>query len=114
MSNTEFISYQPTEGQSYSGIVTFRRHGKDILRYKWVAKKDGKGHFASAPSLKIVDEEGERYLPSHLVDSRSDHEEMESILRKGINATIMGKQPIQMSASVLQRTPTSDSDDLPF
>lgn len=113
MANTEFISYQPTSGQSYSGIVTFRRHGKDILRYKWVAKKDGKGHFASSPSLKIVDEEGERYLPSHLVDSRADNEEMEDILRKGINATIMGKPVIQMSASALQPS-SSESDDLPF
>ena len=110
--STEFISYQPVSGQNYLGVITIRRHGKDILCYKWVAKKDGKGFFASAPSLKIVDDEGERYVPGHLVDSRSDDAEMQDIIRRGVNAAINGKRPIQMSSSALQ--PSSNLDDCPF
>lgn len=116
---TEFISYEPTSGQSYEGIITFMRHGKDLLRYKWVAKKDGKGHFASPPSMKLVDEEGERYVGSHLVDSRSDDEEMQAILRKGVNAylQVKGVRPIQMEQSTFTNQSSyqpKQNDDCPF
>ena len=116
---TQFIKYQPVLGQSYDGIVTFTRNGTDILRYKWVPKKDGKSHFLASSSIKLVDEEGERYLSSHEIDSKIEWEEIDTILREGIKKTLQvkGIRPIQMEQSTFATQPSYEpkqNDDCPF
>lgn len=115
MAACEFKSYQPTPGEKYLGIVTVKRHN-DIIRFKWVAKKDGKGCFASSCSIKIVEDGQDVYLPAFLLDSLTEREEMDTIIRRGVNAAIAeqtGRPQIQMSASALQPEP-SNLDDCPF
>jgi len=117
--NTEFIKYIPVHGQSYDGIVVFSRNGKDILRYKWVPKKDGKGHFLASSSIKLVNEDGEKYLPSHEIDSKIEWEEIDTILREGIRQALQvkGIRPVQMEQSTFASSPSYEpkqADDCPF
>lgn len=114
MAMCEFVSYQETANEKHLGIVTVKVYGKILLRFKWVQKKDASGCFASTPSLKVVDEEGERYIPSVIIDSRSDEDEVNSCIRKGIAASKAKPVAPKMAtqASVFEGEP--QQDECPF
>jgi hypothetical protein len=112
----EFISYEPVTGQNYLGIVTIKRHG-DYHRLKWVARKDGKGEFSTACSIKRVDGDGEKWLECFVIDSRYEQEQVEQIIRKCVNEALNhAAKPMQMSGSALQppNMPDVDPGECPF
>ncbi len=119
MAACEFIKYIPVENEKYLGIVTVKRKG-DLLRFKWVLKKDGKGTFPSACSIKMVQEGQDVYLPAFVLDSMQEKEEMDEIIRVGVNKTIAelkGRPQIQMQQSVFTDQPSYEpkqSDECPF
>lgn len=83
MNKFEFLSYIPTPGEKHLGIATVRIYGKIICRYKIVPTKDGSSYFPAAPSVKIGDGE-QPYKSAFELDSRSEHEELTDIVKKGV------------------------------
>lgn len=119
MAVAEFVSYQETKNEKHLGIVTVKLYGKLILRFKWMERKDGKGCFPNAPSYKIVEDGEERYIPAILLDSRSEQEELEHLIRNGVKAvtSVKGIRPVQMEQSAFVTQPSyqpKQNDDCPF
>lgn len=84
--NFEYISYQKApEEEKYLGIITLRVLKSFIVRYKIILTKDGKGYFPASPSLKIVDEIGERYVPSFYLDSHTENDSLMQFIRDKIS-----------------------------
>jgi hypothetical protein len=112
MNTFEFLSYIETPAEKYLGVASLKCWGKIVLRFKIVATKDGKGTFPACASYKIIDESGERYIPAFIVDSRSEQEEIEHVIRNGVKRTLSGNVPhttnVAMSASI------QDDGDVPF
>lgn len=88
MSKFEFLSYTPTPQEKHIGIATVKIYDKIILRYKIIPNKDGSGFFAVSSSLKISDDQGERYLSSFMLDSNSENEELVAIVRANVKKQI--------------------------
>lgn len=115
MNICEFISYVKTPLEKHLGIATVKLYGKIILRFKIVQTKDGKSTFPNAASYKITDDSGERYIPAFMLDSRSEQEEVENIIRVGVKKSLLehpqhqSHAPIQMSGSIVD-----DMSDVPF
>lgn len=77
MNKFEFIAYTPTPGEKHEGIAEVRINGPVvvILRYKIVARKDGKGYFPACAGYKMPHRcEGQEYDEAFLIDSRSDND----------------------------------------
>ena len=82
MTQFEFVKYEETPGEKYLGIATVKAYGKIILRYKIVQTKDGQGYFPAAASYKLPAVDGEdTYVSCFLIDSRSDEEELQRLIR---------------------------------
>lgn len=83
MSNIEFLKYEETPGEKHFGIATVRLYGKVVLRYKIVPNRDGTGFFPCAASYKMpaAGGEPERYVPSFILDSNSEKDEVEGIIK---------------------------------
>lgn len=108
MANFEFINYTATPGEKHLGIATIKMYGKLIARFKIIANKDGRGIFPAPACYKMTDETGERWIDCLMVDSRSEHEEMETVIRHGVKKALqVVVQPIKMESSVLH-------DECPF
>ena len=120
MTQFEFISYTPVQGEKHLGIAAIKLYGKIILRYKIVQGKDGKGFFPSAPNYKITDESGERWVSGFMLDSRSENEEVEGIIRNGVNRAMHGPKPTMATQGTIFPPSTgfgaapSSNDDCPF
>lgn len=142
MQQFEFLSYIPTPTEKYAGVVTIRILGKScqnpncqnhnnnmniIQRFKWQERKDGKGFFSCSPSLKITEDGQESYEPSFYMDSRTEQEALEKIIRYGVNQYIKKNiTQIKMEGSIndysydnpdptiSSNTSPRDLDNMPF
>jgi len=93
-SNFQFISYTPTPTDQYMlGIAKIKLYGKIELRYKHVKTKDGSGSFFTSATYSMVDPntQEKKYVPCFLIDSRSDEEEIQDIIRDGMNRVLKQK-----------------------
>jgi len=86
MSQFEFMKYEPTPSEKHMGIATVKAfEGKITLRYKIVPNKDGSGFFPASASYKMPQVSGEDvYIGAFLLDSRSDEEEMNALIRANV------------------------------
>src|SRR5574337_1808869 len=100
MTSVQFINYTPTPGEKHMGIATIKLYNRIVLRYKIVPNKDGSGYFPTSASYKIVDEQGERYVSAFVIDSNSEKEEIEGIIRANVKKAIA--QPSVFSQPVAQ------------
>jgi hypothetical protein len=118
--NFEFLDYLPTPGEKHLGIARVKCWGKIVLRYKIVPKKDGGGVFPGCASYKVVDGGEETYVPAFVLDSNSDREDVEALIRKGVrpylNGGIQGEQSVHQEQSVpfIQRPEYNQNNGLPF
>jgi len=87
--NIQFLGYTPTPNEKHLGIASVKIHGI-ILKYKIVPTKDGKGSFPCAPSYKITDEQGERYVSAFMLDSVSENEEIITIIKQNVRKYMDG------------------------
>lgn len=90
MTQMEFISYIPTPQEKHFGIATVKLYGKIILRYKIANNKDNTNFYSSAPACKIVQDGADRYLPAHLLDSRSENDDLEAFIRMNVRKAMEG------------------------
>lgn len=106
MSQFEFIKYEPTPGEKHLGIATVKAfEGKITLRYKIVPNKDGSGFFPASASYKLPSNGGEDvYIGAFLLDSRSDEEEMNAIIRANVKNQMKGNVA-QPSAFATEEVP---------
>lgn len=83
MSQIEFLKYEPVQGEKHFGIATVRLYGKVVLRYKIVPNRDGTGYFPCAASYKMpaTADEAERFVPSFVIDSNYDKDEIETLIK---------------------------------
>lgn len=126
MNTFEFKSYTPLENDPYMlGIAKVKLYGRLVAYFKHVKTKDGQGTFFCAPTIGTKDAMGEKkYLPAFLLDSRDDEEELDQVIRKGVNAVLAQRhapQPMVYPHGLVQpaAAPTSMSDsviqaDCPF
>lgn len=83
--NFEFCDFTATPGEKYLGIAKIKFYGKIVLRYKIVPKKDGSGYFPVPASIKMPSDDGvDNYVSCFTVDSNSDKEDIEELIRKNI------------------------------
>lgn len=80
----EFIDYTPTPGEKHLGLAKVKCWGKIVLRFKIVPTKDGSGAFPAAASYKIVENGADRYVPAFILDSNSDKEDLEGLIKSNI------------------------------
>ncbi len=78
----EFIKYEPTPQEKHLGIATVKLYGKIIARYKIVPTKDGTSFFPAAASYK----EGDRYESCLILDSNSEKEELDAMIKANVRA----------------------------
>lgn len=107
MSSFEFVKYEATPGEKYLGVATVKAYGKIVLRYKIVPNKDGSGFFPAAASYKLPSNGGEDvYVSSFLLDSRSEEEEMNAVIRANVKPRLgSGQMPVSASAFNDQEVP---------
>lgn len=94
----EFMKYDATPMEKYIGIATVKLHGKIVLRYKIVPKKDGSGYFPTAASYKIPGDGGvDQYIAAFMLDSNFEKEEVEKLIMSNVKR-IMAQQPTSFNA----------------
>lgn len=87
MNKFEFIKYEPTPSEKHLGIATVKLYGKIIARFKIVNTKDGSTFFPASPSLKL----GESYVNAITLDSNSEKEELDAIIKSNVKAILNGE-----------------------
>lgn len=124
----EFIDYIATPEEKHLGIARVKAWGKIVLRFKIVPTKDGSSFFPAAASYKIIENGTERYVPAFILDSNSDKEDLESLIKSNVRRFTLGasidfKGTSKGSADInypspVNNTPTAQGfptqDDLPF
>ncbi len=80
----EFIEYVPTPGEKHLGIAKVKCWGRIVLRYKIVPTKDGSGYFPVPASYKLVENGTDRYVPAFILDSNSDKEDLEGLIKSNV------------------------------
>lgn len=89
MNKFEFIKYEPTPSEKHLGVATVKLYGKLIAKFKIVPTKDGQNFFPAAPSLKI----GEQYHNCLMLDSNSEKEELDNLIKHHVKAILNGAKP---------------------
>lgn len=125
-SDIQFKKYTPTpQDQYHLGIVEIVIYEKIILRYKHVKTKDGKGDFFAAPSYTLTDGGEKRYIQSIFLDSRSDDEMLQDVMRQGMkqhfnsnsvheNQSAYTQQPTTQFYQSLSTQSSYNNQPLPF
>lgn len=109
-SEFQFISYTPAHYEdNMLGIAKVKAYGKIELRYKHLKKKDGGGTFFSIANYALTDDGEKKYIPSFLIDSRSDEEMLMDCLRSGVKKVLQSS-----SAHSTQAQGVAMNDQLPF
>lgn len=85
----EFMDYVATPAEKHHGIVRIKAFGKIVLRYKIMPKKDGSGWFPICASYKIPGPEGDSYVSAFVLDSNSDKEDVEALIRANVKRHIV-------------------------
>lgn len=106
----EFIKYEPTPQEKHLGIATVKLYGKLIARYKIIPTKDGASFFPASGSLKI----GERYESCLTLDSNSDKEELDSLIKTYVRSIQGGGQAVQPPPRQPQYEQMSFTSECPF
>jgi hypothetical protein len=118
MNKFEFLNYIPTPGEKHLGIATVRIYGKIIFRFKIVPTKDGTSFFPAAPSVKIG--EGDQpYKSAFEMDSRSEHEELNDMIKKNVKQAMLPILPMPVpnmynQPNFFPQAPIQQSNDLPY
>lgn len=103
-----FMDYLPTPLEKHLGIVKIKAWGKIVLRYKIVQKKDGHGFFPVAASYKLPGDQGEEtYVSAFVLDSNSDKEEVETLIRSKLKV-ILSKPEQKVSQNFSSPSPWTD------
>ncbi len=105
MRNFEFISYIPTPNDQYGmlGIAKAKAYGKIELRFKHLKTKDGTSSFFCMSNYTMVDAMGEKkYLPCIMIDSRTEEEELQEVMREGVNR-VLSQRSAQPNAAIPQQ-----------
>lgn len=81
----EILDYLPTPAEKYAGIVRVKATLKGTFRFKIQPRKDGAGHFPAVASIKGPDENNAAsYLPSFVIDSASEREDLDHAIGQAI------------------------------
>lgn len=114
-SDIKFKRYTPTPNDQYHlGIVEVAIYDKIIMRFKHVKTKDGKGDFYAAPSYTLTDGPEKRYLQAFMLDSRSDDDMLQDVMREGVRHQLSNSSVHGMPAQSIQTTNTTSIEQLPF
>jgi len=106
----EFIKYEPTPQEKHLGIATVKLYGKIIARYKIVPTKDGTSFFPAAASYKV----GDRYESCLILDSNSEKEELDAMIKANVRSIQGGGQISQTTQRQPQYEQTSFINECPF
>ena len=106
MNKFEFLSYNATPGEKTLGIAKVKIYGRIIALFKIVATKDGASFFPAAPSLKL----GENYCSAFQLDSTSEKEELDNLIKSSVKIAMNGTQAIKQP----EYAQTSFLDSVPF
>lgn len=77
MEKFEYLGFTPTPAEKHEGIAEIKINGPVVvvLRYKIVARKDGKGYFPACAGYKMPNRpEGSEYDEAFMIDSRTDND----------------------------------------
>lgn len=117
----EFIEYVSTPNEKHFGIVKVKAYNKIVLRYKIMPKKDGSGVFPVCASYKVSDSEGDKYVSAFVIDSNSDKEEIESLIRQNVKKYINSALsqpytpiPAQSKFEESQKSIAQENEEIPF
>ncbi len=114
MSNFEFISYLSTPQEKHLGIATVKMYNKIILRYKIVLGKDGVTFFPASASYKISDQSGDRYISAFTLDSLSEKEEVEGLIRSNVKRQLESNKPPKLTQPLIPISSRTNQDECPF
>jgi hypothetical protein len=106
----EFLKYEPTPQEKHLGIATVKLYGKLIARYKIIPTKDGTSFFPASGSLKI----GEKYESCLTLDSNSEKEELDSLIKAHVRSIQGGGQIVQPPPQQPQYQQMSFTSECPF
>lgn len=97
----EFLSFDETPEEKYLGVATLKILGKMpvILRFKVQKTKDGNGMFVAIPSYRKTDHAGEQWCQWHMLDSSSDKEIVENLIKTKVKAYFKAKESGSNSSS---------------
>lgn len=94
MNSFEFIKYEPTPEEKHLGVATVKLYGKIIARFKIIPSKDGTSFFPVAPSIKL----GETYMSGFTLDSMSEKEELDAIIKVNVRKCMAPQSAPQETA----------------
>lgn len=103
MNKFEFVSYDPTPGEKYIGIVAVIYLGKILLRFKIMPNKEGNGFYPLMASYKVGDE----YVSTCTLDSNIEKAELDAIIKKQVKLHMEKAQvqPKVESCGVVEELP---------
>ncbi len=87
----EFLSFEETPNEKYLGVARLRIFGKVILCFKVQRTKDGNGMFVAIPSYKKVDQTGEQWCQWFMLDSSSQKEMVDNLIKTKVKAYFKSK-----------------------
>ena len=102
--NFEFKKYEPTPNEKHLGIATVKLYGKIIARFKIIPTKDGTSFFPASGSFKI----GEKYESCLTLDSTSEKEELDAMIKAHVRSIQGGGQIVQPPPQYQQMAFTSE------
>lgn len=86
--SVEFTDFIATPSEKTIGIATIKLYGRLLVRYKILPNKDGSGFFASPSSFKITKDGVDTFLPSFVVDSRSEENTIKTLIHDSVKRLI--------------------------
>jgi hypothetical protein len=86
MIEIEFLGYKETPAEKYLGIATVRIGRAVVLKYRINQTKDGQNIFPAAPSYKEVVDGQDKWNEWFMVDSRSQHEDINTLIKEKVRA----------------------------
>lgn len=101
MNNFEFISYVATPDEKHLGIAIVKAYGKMILCFKVVPNKEGGSYFVASPSVKLkdVDTNQDYYKECILIDSRSEHDDLISMIKRNVKKYIESEKKSSVASA---------------
>jgi len=82
--SVEFVDFILTPNDKSIGIATVKLYGKLFMRYKILPNKDASGFFSSPSSFKVNKDGVEAFLPSFMIDSRSEENTIKALIHDSV------------------------------
>ncbi|MBS0585217.1 MAG: hypothetical protein JSR76_02810 [Verrucomicrobia bacterium] len=95
----EFLNFDETPEEKYLGVASLKIFGKIILRFKVQRTKDGNGMFVAIPSYRKTDQMGEQWCQWFMLDSSSQKEIVENLIKSKVKAYFKSKEDSSNSNS---------------